>query len=81
MSDWEAWSRFRSLAWSPSGGFSAGLGSLSRSAQDAQKSTEGTLDTSGRELLGRTRPFPRQALVGDQWSGQPQLPEDRSQVK
>ena len=81
MSDREAGSRFRSLAWSSSGGFSAGLGCLSRRAQSDQKSTERTLDATRREPLGWARPLPGQAVLGDDGSGQPELPEDRRHVK
>src|SRR5207244_9720746 len=74
-SDQEAWSKWGTLAWASAGGFSAGLGHPSWSAQSGQKSTESTLDAARRETLGWSRPLPRQALLGDDGSGQPQLPE------
>src|SRR5207237_2038653 len=77
MSDWETWSRFRSLAWVSAGGFSARLGHPSRRAQGDQKSTEGPLHATWREPLGWARPLPGQAVLGDDGSGQPELPEHR----
>src|SRR5438132_846347 len=79
MSDREAWGRSGTLTGATAGGFSTGLGCSSRSTQGAQKSTEGTLDATRRETLGWSRPLPRQALLGHQGSGQPELPEDRRQ--
>src|SRR6266516_4301534 len=73
--DREAWGRSGTLTGTAAGGFSAGLGCLSRSGQSGQKSTEGAADATRREALGRPRPLPGQPLVDDQWSGQPELPE------
>src|SRR5438477_2510962 len=77
MSDWETWSRFRSLAWVSAGGFSARLGHPSRRAQGDQKSTEGPLHATWREPLGWARLLPGQAVLGDDGSGQPELSEHR----
>src|SRR5436305_845754 len=52
MRNRKARGKSRALAGLASGGFSAGLGSLSRSAQGDQKSTERPLDATRREALG-----------------------------
>ena len=69
----------RSGAWRVSRGaargFSTAFGWACRGAQQGEKSGEGAADAAGRQLSGRERPFPGQALVGDHRAGEPELPE------
>ena len=65
----------RSVARTAARRFSARFGRAGRGAQLGEKSGEGAADAAGRQLGGRERPFPGEALVGDQGSGEPELPE------
>jgi hypothetical protein len=73
--DWMArawsWSVARTAAW----GFPVWFGWASRGAQLGEQPDEGTADAAGRQLGSRERPLPGQALVGDEGSGEPELPE------
>src|SRR4051794_3068637 len=67
------------VARAASRGFSAGFGRTGRGAQPVEKSREGPTDAAGRQLGSRERAFPGEALVSDEGSGEPELPERKGE--